>query len=47
MLIGIGMMFLFIGSMTADSDNLIVTAVLLAIGATLIYVGKRREADNG
>ena len=46
MLIRIGITILFIASMMGDSDNLIVPAALFAIGAGLIYVGKRREADN-
>ena len=46
MLIRIGIMFLFMAMMTADSDSLIVPAALALIGAGLIHVGKRREADH-
>ena len=47
MLIRLGIMILFIGSTMADSDNLIIPAVFILAGSVLIYVGKRREADNG
>ena len=47
MLIRLGIMILFIGSMMGDSDNLIIPAAFILAGAVLIYVGKRREADNG
>lgn len=47
MLIRIGIAILFVASMTADSDNLTIPAALVAIGAGLIYIGKRREANNG
>ena len=47
MLSGSGIMIILISMMFADSDNLIVPAALVAIGAGMIYVGKRREADNG
>ena len=46
MLIRIGIMFLFLAMMTADSESLIVPGVLAAIGAVLVYIGNRKEADH-
>ena len=46
MLIRIGIMVLFMAMMTADSESLVVPVVLLLIGAGLIHLGNRKEADN-
>ena len=40
----IGILILFFGSTLADSENLLIPATVLAVGAALILIGKRLEA---
>ena len=39
---GIGFMVICLATMTADSDSLIVPALLLAIGAVLIFISNKK-----
>lgn len=46
MLYGLGFMLLILGITTADSDSLVVPFVLVMAGAVLVYIAKRKEAND-
>lgn len=46
MLNRIGIVFLMLGAMAADSPSLLAPFSLIAIGASLIYIGRRFEHDE-
>jgi hypothetical protein len=46
MLYRLGIILFVLGIVTADSERLVIPATLVSIGMVLIWLGKRREADN-
>lgn len=46
MLIKVGIMLLFIGSMMGDSENLIVPIAFILTGAALVLIGRRTDHDK-
>lgn len=41
-----GIMLVFIGSTLADSENLLVPLLIIAVGAALVLIGKKRGELN-
>lgn len=46
MLIKVGIMLLFIGTMMGDSENLIVPIIFILTGAALVLIGRRQGNDE-
>ena len=46
MFIKTGIILLFIGSMMGDSENLIVPAIFITVGAALVLIGRRQGHDE-
>ena len=47
MLCRLGIILLMLGVSMAESESLLVPVVMVMTGAMLLYVGSRKEKDNG
>lgn len=46
MLIKVGIMLLFIGTMMGDSENLLIPIAFILVGSALVLIGRRQGHDE-